>query len=170
MKRLRYVPHAACGAFLFISLVSGQFAAGADWSKLPNITDKGVKSLIVKSKGKILLLNFWATWCPPCVHEFPALVRIHNTYKSKGVEVIGVSLNDPSEMKDVQAFLSKHNPSFSLYLAGTVDDSFYQSIDKRWSSELPLTMIYDKNGRLRYFHNDKRTYAQFEKDVQSLLK
>jgi thiol-disulfide isomerase/thioredoxin len=170
MKLIRKLSEPICGAFLIFCLVSGQPAVGADWSTLPRITDKGIKSLIEKNRGKVLLLNFWATWCPPCVEEFPALVKIYNTYKSRGLEVIGVSLNDPSEMKDVLTFLREQKPSFPLYLAGTVDDSFYQSIDKRWSSEMPLTMIYDKSGRLRYFHNDSRTYTQFEKDLQSLLK
>ena len=137
---------------------------------MPTTTDKGIKTLVEKSRGKVLLLHFWATWCPPCLEEFAALVKIHTTYKSRGLEVIGVSLNDLSEMKDVQDFLRSFNPSFPMYLAGTVDDSFYRSIDKRWSSELPLTLIYDKDGKLRYFRNDARTYDQFEKDVQSLLK
>lgn len=168
-KRFRYVFHAIGGMVLGWALIAGQTAAGSNW-QLPTVTDKGIKSLVEKSKGKVLLLHFWATWCPPCLEEFPALVKIHTTYKSKGLEVIGVSMNDRSEMKDVQDFLRDHNPSFPMYLAGTVDDSFYQSIDKRWSSELPLTLIYDKEGKLRYFHNDARTYTQFEKDVQSLLK
>jgi len=169
MKRSRYVFHVIGGILLGWTLIAGQIAAGSDW-QLPTITDKGIRTLVEKSKGKVLLLHFWATWCPPCLEEFPALVKIHSIYKSRGLEVIGVSLNDRSEMKDVQDFLRNLNPSFPLYLAGTVEDSFYRSIDKRWSSELPLTMIYDKDGKLRYFRNDARTYAEFEKDVQSLLK
>lgn len=170
MKLSSKLPYPTCAVFSIFCLVSGLLSGGAQRPALPKITDQGIKSLIEKNKGKVLVLNFWATWCSPCIEEFPALVKIHNTYKSKGLEVIGVSLNDLSDMKDVLTFLREQNPAFPLYLAGTVDDSFYRSIDKRWSSEMPLTMIYDKNGKLRYFHNNPCTYAQFEKDVQSLLK
>ena len=83
--------------------------------------------------------------------------------------MIAVSLNDFSEMQDVMSFVHEQKPSFPLYIAGTVNETFYRSIDKRWSSGVPLTMMYDKTGTLRYFHNDARTYAQFDRDVQSLL-
>lgn len=134
------------------------------------ITAKGVQALVAKHKGKVVLVNFWATWCPPCVREFPALVKLNQAYKDKGLDIVAISMNDEAEMKDVQAFIKKQRPPFPLYLTGTVEDEFYPAVDKRWSSELPLTMIYDATGKLRYFHNDERTYAQFEKDVQSLLR
>lgn len=134
------------------------------------ITAKGMQSLVAQHKGKVLLVNFWATWCPPCVREFPALVQLHGVYQTKGLDIVAVSMNDEAEMKDVQAFIKKQSPPFKLYLTGTVEDEFYEAIDRRWSSELPLTMIYDRAGKLRYFHNDERTYAQFEQDVQSLLR
>jgi thiol-disulfide isomerase/thioredoxin len=169
MKRINPFAVVLCGLLLAGSLAASSLAA-ADWSKIPPISDKEVKSLVAKNKGKVIVLNFWATWCPPCVEEFPALVKLYKAYNAKGVEVIGVSLNDVEELKDVQAFLRKQNPPFPIYLAGSVEDAFYQSIDKRWESEMPLTMIYGKDGKLRYFHNEGRTYAQFEKDVQSLLK
>jgi hypothetical protein len=72
--------------------------------------------------------------------------------------------------KDVTEFLRPPAPLFSLNFTGTVDDDFCASIDLRWTGEMPLTMINDKTGKLRYFHNDARTYAQFEKDVQSVFK
>ena len=154
---------------MLFALVPGHLLVGADSSTIQKISEKGIKSLVEKNKGRVLLLNFWATWCPPCLEEFPALVKINSNYKAKGLEVIGISMNDVSEMNDLQAFLRKQKAPFTVYLAGTVADAFYKTIDKRWSSEIPLTMIYDKDGKLRYFHNDACTYAQFEKDVQSLL-
>ena len=170
MRKL--LPTRSCvlaGAVLIacLILVSNTFAA--DQSTLPKTTGKGIQSLVAKNKGKVVLLHFWATWCPPCADEFPALVKVYTAYKTRGLEVIAVSLNDFSEMQEVMRFVHEQQPSFPLYIAGTVNETFYQSIDKRWSSGVPLTMIYDKTGTLRYFHNDARTYAQFDRDVQSLL-
>ena len=145
-------------------------AVAADPTAVSKITAKGIQSLVAKNKGKVVLLNFWATWCSPCAAEFPALVRLYGAYKAKGLELIAVSMNDFSEMQEVAKFVRQRKPTFSLYITGTVEEGFYQSIDKRWSSGLPLSMIYDKTGKLRFFHDGERTYAQFERDIQSLLK
>src|SRR4051794_40155335 len=80
-------------------------AFAADPPSLPMITAKGIQSLIAKNKGKVVLLNFWATWCPPCAEEFPALVKAYTAYKAKGLEVIAISLNDFSETPDVLTFI-----------------------------------------------------------------
>jgi thiol-disulfide isomerase/thioredoxin len=169
MKLLPTRSFVLAGAVLIacLILVSNTFAA--DQSTLPKITGEGIQSLVAKNKGKVVLLHFWATWCPPCADEFPALVQVYTAYKTRGLEVIAVSLNDVSEMQDVMRFVHEQKPSFPLYIVGTVNETFYRSIDKRWSSGVPLTMIYDKTGKLRYFHDGARTYAQFDRDVQSLL-
>ena len=169
MKLLPTRSFVLAGAVLIacLILVSNTFAA--DQSSLPKITGEGIQSLVAKNNGKVVLLHFWATWCPPCAEEFPALVKVYTAYKTRGLEVIAVSLNDFSEMQDVMRFVHEQKPSFALYIAGTVNETFYRSIDKRWSSGVPLTMMYDKTGTLRYFHDGARTYAQFDRDVQSLL-
>ena len=174
MKRFSNVSHAKLVGIVLIAFLAlapsvGALYVRADSATVQKISEKGIKDLVGKNKGKVLLLNFWATWCPPCLEEFPALVKVSTAYKAKGLEVIGISMNDASEMNELQAFLRKQKAPFTVYLAGTVPDEFYKSIDKRWTSEIPLTMIYDKDGKLRYYHNDACTYAQFEKDVQSLL-
>jgi thiol-disulfide isomerase/thioredoxin len=169
MKLLRMRSFVLAGAVLIACLIVVSNTCAADQSTLPKITDKGIQSLVAKNKGKVILLHFWATWCPPCADEFPALVQVYTAYKPRGLEVIAVSLNDFSEMHDVMRFVHAQKPSFPLYIAGTVNETFYRSIDKRWSSGVPLTMIYDKTGTLRYFHDEPRTYTQFERDVESLL-
>ena len=154
---------------LIACLILGCDAVAADQSALPRITDKGIQTLVAKNKGKVVLVHFWATWCPPCAEEFPALVKVYAAYKPRGLEVIAVSLNDFSEMQEVMSFVRKQNPPFPVYIAGTVEEVFYRSIDKRWASGLPLSMIYDKTGKLRYFHDGARTYTQFERDIRSVL-
>ena len=157
-------------ATLIACLILVADTVAADQPVLPRVTGKEIQSLVAKNKGKVVLLHFWASWCPPCAHEFPALGKLYAAYKPRDLEVIAVSMNDLSEMRDVMSFVRAQNPPFSLYIAGTVEKTFYRSIDKRWTSGLPLSMIYDKTGNLRYFHDRARTYTQFERDIQSLLK
>lgn len=156
-------------ATLIACLILVADTVAADQSAVPRITAKEIQSVVAKNKGKVVVLHFWATWCPPCAREFPALVKVYTAYKPKGLEVIAVSLNDFSDMRDVMSFVRAQNPPFPLYIAGTVDKTFYRSIDNRWASAVPLSMIYDKTGKLRYFHDRERTYTQFERDIQSLL-
>jgi thiol-disulfide isomerase/thioredoxin len=105
MKLLPTRSFVLAGAVLIacLILVSNTFAA--DQSTLPKITGKGIQSLVAKNKGKVVLLHFWATWCPPWADEFPALVKVYTAYKTRGLEVIAVSLNDFSEMQDVMSFV-----------------------------------------------------------------
>ena len=156
-------------AALIACLILRRKRYAADQPALPRITANEIQSLVAKNKGKVVLLHFWASWCPPCAQEFPALVKLYTAYKPRGLEVIAVSMNDFSEMRDVMSFVRSQNPPFPLYIAGTVEKTFFRSIDKRWTSGLPLSVIYDKTGKLRYFHEGARTYNQFERDIKSLL-
>ena len=58
-------------------------------------------------KGKVVLLDFWATWCPPCRKEIPGFVELYNTYKSRGLVVIGVSMDDAEDTPDVKRFAAQ---------------------------------------------------------------
>lgn len=170
MSRFAATTSAALASLALLAAAGSLRAQPAPAQAAPAaITASGIRGLVGKSKGKVLLVNFWATWCPPCVREFPALVKLHQAYGSRGLEVVGISMNDAAEMGDVREFLGRHKPPFPVYVAGTVDDAFYPAIDERWQTELPLTLIYDSAGTLRFYHNGERSEAQFEKDVQSLL-
>src|SRR4051794_23579905 len=158
-----------CPTLLLGCLTLAAIAIAADPPAISKITAREIPSQVAKNKGKVVLINFWATWCAPCADEFPALVKLYTAYKTRGLEVIAVSMNDFSETPDVTSFVRSQNAPFPVYIAGTVEQTFYRSVDKRWSSGLPLSMIYDNSGKLRYFHEGARTYTQLEQDIKSLL-
>ncbi len=157
---------ALASLFLFASIHSSALAQSSD---LRTLDAKAIKSLVEQNRGKVVLVNFFATWCPPCHKEFPGIVKLYDKYKSAGLEVIEVSMNDASEKDDIQAFLREQKPPFPVYLAASTGDAFYKSVNQRWATELPMTMIYDREGKLRYFHPKDRTYAELEQDVGPLL-
>jgi len=104
-------------------------------------------------KGRIVLLNFWATWCPPCRKEMPDMEKLYRTYEKKGLTVIAVSDEDRAT---VAQFLAKNSYSFPVAL-----DSGRQ-VNKAFSVDgIPKSFIFDREGRLAAQAIDMRTEAQF---------
>jgi thiol-disulfide isomerase/thioredoxin len=101
-------------------------------------------------KARPLLVNFWATWCDPCREEFPDLVKIDNDYRSKGLDFIAISLDDPSDIKTaVPRFLREMQARMPAYLLNVSDpEPAILSVDKGWSGALPATFLYDAEGKV----------------------
>jgi peroxiredoxin len=93
-------------------------------------------------KGKVVVLNFWATWCPPCIDEMPSLDRLSEALESKGVEVVAVSVDE--RFSDIGEFVEKFQVTFTvLHDEGKKVSRTYQTF------KYPETFILDRDGRLR---------------------
>jgi thiol-disulfide isomerase/thioredoxin len=99
-------------------------------------------------RTKPLLVNFWATWCDPCREEFPDLVKIDRDYRSRGLDFIAISLDDPPDIETtVPAFLKEMQAKMPAYLLAVSDpEPAIQSVDKSWSGALPATFLYNAKG------------------------
>src|ERR1019366_7206687 len=166
------------GKYLFAAfaalmlLVAGSPAARAQFTgniELKSGEPKDIKDLVAHNKGKVVVLNFFATWCVPCHKEFPDIVKLQAKYKAQGLQVIEVSMNDVTEKDDMQKFLNETKPPFAVYIAANTEDQFYKDVDARWDTALPMTMIFDRDGKNIYFYKEARSYEQFEKDLTPLL-
>lgn len=93
-------------------------------------------------RGKIVVLNFWATWCPPCVEEMPSLVQLQQRFKTKGVTVLGVSVDADGDA--YHRFLTDHKIDFL-----TVRDADQKSNNLYGTFKFPETYIIDRNGIVR---------------------
>ncbi len=102
------------------------------------------------SQGKVLLINFWATWCAPCVAEFPEFVKIDQDYRGKGVRTVAISTDEKSDIEPaVVPFLKKQKAQFESYLSDADDPQMLiDVVDKNWSGALPATFLFDKHGKL----------------------
>ncbi|GEM_PF-2163012 len=139
------------------------------------VTPAEVKELIAANKGKVVYLNFWATFCVPCRSEFPDIVKLQKMYGPQGLQVIEVSMNDhtdPSDIAAMQQYLNQTKPTFPVYIASSVEDSFYSGIDPKWEKDgeaLPMTTIFDRNGKPVYYYEKALNFQQMEQAVKPLL-
>lgn len=115
-------------------------------------------------KGRLLVVNVWATWCVPCVHEIGALKAIHEGFRARGVEMLGISLDDvlPGERKKtrekVARFLLSRNVGYpNLYYLGkqgALSDTL------RFEGEIPITLVFDARG-----HEVHRVQGEIDRDA-----
>jgi thiol-disulfide isomerase/thioredoxin len=99
---------------------------------------------INKYRGKIVVLNFWATWCVPCQHEMPLLQEMQKKYKDKGVVVLGASVDDEESQPLIQPFAEKNKISFPLLVGATSD----QMRQLQLGEAIPATAFFDADGNL----------------------
>jgi len=112
---------------------------------------RGLKALRNDGSGKIRLVNFWATWCGPCVTEFPDLITINRMYRHRAFELVTVSANYPDEQKEVMAFLRKQQASCRNLLFGETDKyKLMEAFDPKWDGALPYSVLLGLNGEVLY--------------------
>ena len=134
------------------------------------INEAGLRKLMRERNGKILFLNIWATWCVPCVAEFPDLVKLSQAYDAKKVEVVGISVDFPDEVNSkIIPFLKKQKVPFKNYVADFKDpQDFINAVNRTWSGGVPATFIYDSGGKERFSLIGKGTFEQFKKEIDKV--
>ena len=138
-------------------------------ARVTQIDIAGLRPLL-KPDGKPLLINFWATWCPPCREEFPDLVKLDAEYKGK-IDFITISLDELSEIdRDVPRFLADMKAGMPAYLLKAQDDeAAIAFVSKEWSGALPLTILYDASGKQIYYRQGKVKIETVRAEIEKLL-
>jgi peroxiredoxin len=114
-------------------------------------------------KGKVVLLDFWATWCPACQSEIPWYVEFAKKYKDKGLVVIGVSM-DKDGLKVVQPYMQQKQMDYTVALG---DDNLVVPFGLK---TIPVTMLIDRDGKIAVAHTGVVDKDNFEGHIQELLK
>lgn len=115
-------------------------------------------------KGKVVLMNIWATWCPPCRDETPDLVDLYNKYKDQGYVTLGVSIDEQGESV-VRPFMEEYDVTYPMYIDkdGTIMDKYGPTMG------IPTTYIIGREGNLRYFAVGALTKKELEPRIKELL-
>jgi Peroxiredoxin len=108
------------------------------------------------ARGDVVVLNFWATWCKPCIEEMPSLARLHQTFSGRGVRVIAVSADAPGAAEAVRSFVDERKLPFTVWLGATTDSM--ESFGLK--PVLPGTVVLDREGKVR-----ARFDGQFDEDA-----
>ncbi len=132
----------------------------------------GLAKRIARERGRVVLVNFWATWCVPCREELPDLSRLQRKYASRGFQILGVSTDLASQMPAVEKLLSDLKPSFPNYrkTTGGDDGQFIDAVDPSWGGELPFSVLYARDGKKVRVLSGQHTFRQYEEEILKLLK
>ena len=151
---------------------TGQAAAEPNDGKVP-LTMAGaedLKKLRQNGTGKLLMVNFWATWCVPCAAEFPELEATYRMYRPRHLEFVTVSVNDPEERSAVMQFLEEHRAAHDNRLFATSDVYGLQAaFDPKMPSPVPFTLLLAPNGDVLYQELGELTVLKLRRAILANL-
>lgn len=167
-----------------VFLVGGLFltefadAAPAAVHEPKPLNAKQLAQLLRKESKTIKLVNIWATWCPPCVKEFPDIVKLAQE-AGPAVKLIFINFDGPSELAEVKTFLTAQKINFMTYRQGGNDQEFIKGVNNQldwrqwsqaqWSGALPATFIFDGEGGLHYFWEGELPLAECKTKLNEIL-
>ncbi len=129
---------------------------------------EGLETYLENSNASVHVVNFWATWCKPCVKELPHFEELGAMYKEQDVKVILVSLDFPDQMERLTKFIKKKNIRSEVVFLDDADaNGWIPKVDPSWSGAIPATIIYNKDERS--FYERSFTYEEIEKELKLFL-
>ena len=131
-----------------------------------------VAKLREQARGQVLVINFWATWCHGCVGEFPEFVALDKEYRHKGVKIVGISLDQPSDIDSkVTPFIKQSGAKFDIRVPDMDDPQpIIDQFTPEWTGAMPVTLIFDRAGALVYKRFGVIDRAEVVSEVERLRK
>ena len=126
----------------------------------------GVAHSLSDWKGKVIVINFWATWCSPCLYEIPSFVTYQEEYQARGLQIIGVGLDEVRKLRNVQRSLEINYPVL------VADPAVYGGLMERWgnsSGVVPYSVVIGQDGLVKHAHHGLLSREDFDEFVMPLL-
>lgn len=127
-------------------------------------TPDGKQLKLSDLKGKVVLLDFWATWCPPCRKGIPDLVELKKKYGSKGFEVVGISLDRDNTIADVVPFMKNYKINYPVVYGDAAVIGNYGNI-----SSIPTSFLIDRSGKIVSSHEGLMQKTVYEQEIEKVL-
>lgn len=148
---------------LSVGVVSAASSKVGD--SLPKLSSLLSGASVPSTSGKVVLVDFWASWCGPCKASFPAFNRLQDKYASKGLVIIGIGVDD--DAAKYKEFAGKMGAKFPL-----VHDSAHKVVGEMGPPSMPTSYLVDRKGKIRYVHTGFRgakTEAEYVTEIEALL-
>jgi len=164
----------AVAALLLIAAGTALTPLAVPQSKEPHdpkmIDVQGFQKILEHYRGKALLVNFWATWCEPCRDEYPMLNELAKEYGTKGLQVVGVSMDDDGDLILMRRFLARYKPVFPNYRKTPgAEAAFRESVLPGWTGSMPVTIFYAiGGGQVGHFYGEQ-SREKYEEAIRGLL-
>ncbi|PKA83582.1 thiol-disulfide isomerase/thioredoxin [Ulvibacter sp. MAR_2010_11] len=137
--------------------------------KIPMYSFNELQPLLSKDNDTTYVVNFWATWCKPCIKEMPYFEKLNSDYAKDKVKVVFVSLDFPDKLEtQVIPFIEKNNIKSQVVLLDDTDaNTWIPKVSSTWEGSIPATLIY--NSATRHFFERSFTYEELEKELKNVL-
>lgn len=141
-------------------------AVSVEGIELEDVSSAKVLDL-VKQSGRVSLVNIWATWCQPCIEEFPFLLELRRKFPD--LNLVLVSADVEEDRSRVLEFLGEQGVDFKTYIKAEADNEFVSRLSPNWTGALPATFIYNKNGELKDFWMGDASLEEFSNAVERVM-
>ncbi len=157
---------ASLGCTIWLCLTAT--AHGAD--QLTPLDAAGLHTELSELKGHVVLVNFWATWCRPCLEEIPTLMQLETELRDNGFRLVAVSLDEAGSGETlVKPFMNKQFPDFASYLSIEHDmDSMVSAVDQAWNEILPTSYLLARDGSIAERLQGSHSAEEFVEKILSL--
>ncbi|WP_026898102.1 TlpA family protein disulfide reductase [Daejeonella oryzae] len=156
--------------FILTCLLITSVSAISNAQKVNFLTVEQLESRFNKGNDTVYVVNFWATWCAPCIAEIPNFEKLQSTYQNQPLKVLMVSVDFKSKLENaVKPFVRKRNLQNEIFLLNEKSQQEYiDKISKNWSGALPATLIVNRNKNIRRLYEKEFTYAELNQVYQEL--
>lgn len=151
-------------------LLAASVATAAAPDRLQPLDEGGFRAAVAAHKGKVVLFDFWATWCEPCREELPRLAALAARLRERGLVLVTISADEPEQEADALALLRRSGAGGPAFVKRPRnDEDFINFIDPKWSGALPALFLYDRQGKRAATFIGETADAEIEAAVRRLL-
>ena len=158
--------------FVYLIMLSLAFSVEeVSGQKIEYIKVPELEKILKNPEDKLFIVNLWATWCAPCVAELPAFEKTAGDYDKSKVRFLMVSLDFPSQIeKQLKPFLLKNKITLDVAVMMDVDyDSWIGKVDPQWQGNIPATLIFNNQEKIRYFHSGEISETELRSLINKFL-